>query len=247
MLDIKQEVFFSSRWYLCAQKSPHALHLASQKLPQHGLWNSSDVRLIYCGPFPSKRYWHWPTFREVGEGKVHLCKHHTITNKGGLCPTRRYRHQMVFMPNTLLLPVRENVGGGTEVWAAILVVSAPNAQSPECEQSPDAGFLRALQHLDADVSGSCWTHPFCWACTAGACNDWPGVAECGACSDWPGVVVCVMTVPGWWCVQWLAQCGGMYNDWPGVVVRAVTDLVCVMTGLMWWCMQWLAWCGGVCN
>ena len=38
---------FSSRWYLCTQKSQYyALHPISQKFPQRCLWNSSSVRLI---------------------------------------------------------------------------------------------------------------------------------------------------------------------------------------------------------
>ena len=75
--------------------------------------------------------------------------------------------------------------------------------------------------------GACQDRPSVAECGAG--NDWPGVAECGACNDWPGVVVCVMTGPVWWCVQWLAQCGGVCNDWPSVVV-------CAMTSPVWWCV-----------
>ena len=41
---------FSSRWYLCARKSPHALHPVSQKFPQCCLWNSSNWD---NGPFSS--------------------------------------------------------------------------------------------------------------------------------------------------------------------------------------------------
>ena len=41
---------FSSRWYLCTQKSPYALHPFSQKFPQHCLWNGSKVHLIDAGP-----------------------------------------------------------------------------------------------------------------------------------------------------------------------------------------------------
>ena len=37
---------FSSRWYLCAQKSPYALHPVSHKFPQHRLWNSSNICLM---------------------------------------------------------------------------------------------------------------------------------------------------------------------------------------------------------
>ena len=44
----KKKVQFSSRWYLCAQKSPYALHPVSQKFPQ-----SSNVRLIDDGPLSS--------------------------------------------------------------------------------------------------------------------------------------------------------------------------------------------------
>ena len=40
---------FSARWYLCAQKSPYALHPVSQKFPQHCLSNSSNVHLIDNG------------------------------------------------------------------------------------------------------------------------------------------------------------------------------------------------------
>ena len=39
-------VQFSSRWYLCAWKSPYALHPVSQKFPQRCLWNGSSVHLI---------------------------------------------------------------------------------------------------------------------------------------------------------------------------------------------------------
>ena len=41
---------FSSRWYLCARKSPYALHPVSQKFAQRCLWNGSNVRLIDDGP-----------------------------------------------------------------------------------------------------------------------------------------------------------------------------------------------------
>ena len=44
---------FSSKWYLCAQKSPYALHPVSQKFPQRCLWNGSSVRLIDDGPLSS--------------------------------------------------------------------------------------------------------------------------------------------------------------------------------------------------
>ena len=40
---------FSSRWYLCARKSPYALHPVCQKFPQRRLGNSSNVRLIDDG------------------------------------------------------------------------------------------------------------------------------------------------------------------------------------------------------
>ena len=46
-------VQFSSRWYLCAPKSPYALHPVSQKFPQRWLSNSSSVRLIDDGPLSS--------------------------------------------------------------------------------------------------------------------------------------------------------------------------------------------------
>ena len=46
-------VQFSSRWYLCTQKSPYALHPFSRKLPQHHLWNSSNVHLTDDGPLSS--------------------------------------------------------------------------------------------------------------------------------------------------------------------------------------------------
>ena len=43
-------VQFSSRWYLCAQKSPCALHPISCKFPQCRRWNGSIVCLINNGP-----------------------------------------------------------------------------------------------------------------------------------------------------------------------------------------------------
>ena len=46
-------VQFSSRWYLCAWKSPYALHPICQKFPQHRLWNDSNVWLIDDGPLSS--------------------------------------------------------------------------------------------------------------------------------------------------------------------------------------------------
>jgi len=46
-------VQFSSRWYLCARKSPYALHSVSQKVCQCHLWNGSNVRLIDDGPLSS--------------------------------------------------------------------------------------------------------------------------------------------------------------------------------------------------
>ena len=46
-------VQFSSRWYLCARKSPYALHPVSQKFSQSCLWNSSNVRLTDDGPLSS--------------------------------------------------------------------------------------------------------------------------------------------------------------------------------------------------
>ena len=45
-------VQFSSRWYLCARKSPHALHLVSQ-FSQRCPWNSSNVHQTDDGPFLS--------------------------------------------------------------------------------------------------------------------------------------------------------------------------------------------------
>ena len=46
-------VHFSSRWYLCTQKSPYALHPVSQTFPQCCLWNGSNVCLIDDGPLSS--------------------------------------------------------------------------------------------------------------------------------------------------------------------------------------------------
>ena len=40
---LNNSVQFSSRWYLCAWKSPYVLHLISQKLPQQCLWNGSNA------------------------------------------------------------------------------------------------------------------------------------------------------------------------------------------------------------
>ena len=37
---------FSSVWYLCARKSPRALHLVCQKIPKRWLGNGSNVRLF---------------------------------------------------------------------------------------------------------------------------------------------------------------------------------------------------------
>ena len=44
---------FSSRWHLCARKSPYALHPVSQKFPQLCLWNDSNVRLTDEVPLSS--------------------------------------------------------------------------------------------------------------------------------------------------------------------------------------------------
>ena len=46
-------VQFSSRWYLCARKSPYALHPVSQKFPQRRQGNSSNVRLTDDGRLSS--------------------------------------------------------------------------------------------------------------------------------------------------------------------------------------------------
>ena len=48
-----QLVKFSSRWYLCARKSPYALHPVSQKFPQCRLSNGSNVCLIDDSPLSS--------------------------------------------------------------------------------------------------------------------------------------------------------------------------------------------------
>ena len=50
---VLSSVQFSSKWYLCAWKSPYALHPISQKFPQHRLWNDSSVWLIDDGPLSS--------------------------------------------------------------------------------------------------------------------------------------------------------------------------------------------------
>ena len=44
---------FSSRWYLCVQKSSYALHPISQKFSQRCLRNGSNVRLIDDGRLSS--------------------------------------------------------------------------------------------------------------------------------------------------------------------------------------------------
>ena len=46
-------ILFSSIWYLCARKSPYALHPFSQKFPQRCLWNDPSVRLTDDGPLSS--------------------------------------------------------------------------------------------------------------------------------------------------------------------------------------------------
>ena len=51
---------FSSRWYLCAWKSPYALHPASQKFPQCWLWNDSNVHLMATSKLAwSSKQWMW--------------------------------------------------------------------------------------------------------------------------------------------------------------------------------------------
>ena len=50
---IRSSVQFNSRLYLCARKSPYALHPVSQRFPQRGLWNPSNVHLIDDGPLSS--------------------------------------------------------------------------------------------------------------------------------------------------------------------------------------------------
>ena len=42
-------VQFSSRWYLCPQKSPYVLHLVSQKFPHRRFWKCSNSHLIDDG------------------------------------------------------------------------------------------------------------------------------------------------------------------------------------------------------
>ena len=42
-------ILFSTGWYLCARKSPYALHPVSQNFSQCRLWNGSSVRLIDDG------------------------------------------------------------------------------------------------------------------------------------------------------------------------------------------------------
>ena len=44
---------FSSRWYLCARRSPYALHPVSQRFLQRCLWNDSSVSLIDDDPLSS--------------------------------------------------------------------------------------------------------------------------------------------------------------------------------------------------
>ena len=46
-------VQFSSWWYLCARKTPYALHPVSRNIPQRCFWNSSDVCLTDDGPLSS--------------------------------------------------------------------------------------------------------------------------------------------------------------------------------------------------
>ena len=53
-------VQFSSRWYLCARKSPCALHPISLKFSQRFLWNRSNVRLIDDGPLSSFQGRYYP-------------------------------------------------------------------------------------------------------------------------------------------------------------------------------------------
>ena len=50
---IEGSVLLSSRWDLCARKSPYGLHPDSQKFPQHCLWNGSNFRLTDDGPLSS--------------------------------------------------------------------------------------------------------------------------------------------------------------------------------------------------
>ena len=50
---IPMTVQFSSRWYLCARKSPSAHHTVTQKFSQCFLRNSSNVRPIDDGPLSS--------------------------------------------------------------------------------------------------------------------------------------------------------------------------------------------------
>ena len=208
MLDIKQEVFFSSRWYLCAQKSPHALHLASQKLPP--TWPLKQFR---CS---SDLLWPIPiqeilalTYIPGGWG-----------GKGSPLQTPHYHQQRGFMPNTMLPPP-------DGVYAQHCAI----ASEGECWW-----WNQGLSRHPSRFSPQCtvswvWAKPRCWIPTSVAAPwcwrervllDTPVLLSLHCrCMQW-------LAWCGWvWCMQWLAWCGGVCNDWPGVVVRAVT-------GPVWW-------------
>ena len=63
---------FSSRWYICAQKSPYTLHSISQRLPQCCLWNGSNICLIYNGPIV-KPIIHWVIRHKHGSYWMRVC------------------------------------------------------------------------------------------------------------------------------------------------------------------------------
>ena len=48
-----QFISFSSRWYLCARKSPYALHPVSREFSYSCLWNGCNVRLTDDSPLSS--------------------------------------------------------------------------------------------------------------------------------------------------------------------------------------------------
>ena len=66
---------FSSRWYLCARKSPYALHPVSQKFPHRCLWNGSAVRLIDDGPLSSFQG------RSSSASSLYACLLHAMTTR----------------------------------------------------------------------------------------------------------------------------------------------------------------------
>ena len=126
---IFSSVQFSSRWYLCARKSPYALHPVCQKFPQHRLWlkrfqfySSDCMTMALSRPFKEDCLASFHLFHLIhlpqNKNKFKNEQQRSVLHAAVPCQAQQHRRLLAPFPQTLSelhVPYTPSKAGGTHL------------------------------------------------------------------------------------------------------------------------------------